>query len=126
MLNFAFFFKEEDSCNYPPSEKRPRWDDITSMQAARSSVIRYASSNTSSMDQPGVIKPSASSAQTFMQPGRKFKREWTLSYNASISSDQDGGDTPLHALPGTSGVQAQSEFVSIYNFFFFLFRIFQK
>ena len=69
----------------------------------------------------GVIKPSASSTQSSMQPGRKFKREWTLSYNASISSDQDGGDTPLHALPGTSGGQAQSEFVSIYNFFLSVF-----
>ena len=87
-----------DSGNLPPSEKRPRWDDITSMQAARPSVIRFASSNTRSLDQPGVS----------MQPGKKFE---------SASSDQDGGNTPLHALPGTSDVQMQPEFVNVYIFF---------
>ena len=59
-----------------------------------------------------------------MQPGRKFKREWMLSYNASVSSGQDREDTPLHALPGTSDVQVQSEFVNVY--IFFSFRIFKN
>ena len=93
-----------DSC--PLSEKRPRRDDITSMQAARRSVIRFANSNTRSLDQPGVS----------MQPGKKFE---------SASSDQDGGNTPLHALPGTPDVQVQPELVNVY-IFFFLFRIFSK
>ena len=91
-----------DSCNYPPSEKRPRWGDITSMQAARPSIIRYASSITSSLDQPGASQASVSSAQTSMQPGRKFKREWIDSHNASVSSSQDRGVTPYQALPGPS------------------------
>ena len=123
ITKFFFFFKnvEVDSCNYPPSEKRPRWDDITSMQAARPSIIRYASSNTSSMDQPGASQASVSSTQSSMQPGRKFKREWIDSHNASISSNQDREDTPLHALPGTSDVQVQSEFVNVYIFFLSVF-----
>jgi hypothetical protein len=67
------------------------------------------------------IKPSASSIQTTMQPGRKFKREWMLSYNASASSGQDREDNPLHVLPRTSDVQVQSEFVNVHIFFLSVF-----
>ena len=64
-----------------------------------------------------LLMPGAS-AQTSTQPGRKLKREWAASHNASAQSTQDREVDPLHALPGTSGVEAQSEFVSIYIIFF--------
>ena len=94
-----------DSYNYSPPEKRPEWGDITSIQAARPSIIRYASSITSSLDQPGASQASFSSAQTSMQPGRKLKREWLASHKASAPSTRDREVTTLHALPGhTSAV----------------------
>ena len=71
--------------------------DTASMQVARATVIRFASSS----DQPGLS----------MQPSKKFE---------SASSDQDGGNTPLHAMPGTSDVQP--ELVSVYIFFSFFFK----
>ena len=57
---------------------------------------------TSSKDQPGASQASVSSARISMQPGRKFKREWIDSHNASVSSSQDRGVTPYQALPGPS------------------------
>ena len=77
------------------------------MQAVQPSI-------TSSLDQPGPSNASVNSAQTSMQPGKKFKREWMLSHNASVLSAQDREEVNLHALPGTSDVQVQSEFVSVY------------
>ena len=71
------------------------------MQAARPSVIRYASSITSSLDQPGPFHASVSSIQTTMQPGRKFKREWMLSHNVTAAA-KDCEVTPYKALPGPS------------------------
>ena len=119
---FWLLFKEEDSCNYPPSEKRLRWNEATLMQAARPSIIKYAGSIIHALDQPmttqllmpGASHASVSSAQTSTQPWRKLKREWEASHNASAQSTQDREVDPLHALPGTSGVEAQSEFLSIY------------
>jgi hypothetical protein len=57
-----------------------------------------------------------------MQPGRKLKREWAASHNASAPSTQDREVAPLHALPGPSGTQVQSEFgnVSIFTSTFYL------
>ena len=72
--------------------------DTASMQVARPTVIRFASSS----DQPGLS----------MQPSKKFE---------SASSDQDRRDTPLHAMPGTSDVQP--ELVSVYIFFPFFSNI---
>jgi hypothetical protein len=55
-----------------------------------------------------------------------LKREWAASHNASAQTTQDREVDPLHAMPGTSGVEAQSEFVSIYIYNFFSFRIFKN
>jgi hypothetical protein len=118
---FCLFFKEENSCNYPPLEKKPRWNETTLMQAARPSIIKYAGRITHALDQPmaaNLLMPGPSNATvSSTQPGRKLKREWAASHNASAQPTQDREVEPLHALPGSSGVEAQSEFVSIYIFF---------
>ena len=62
----------------------------------------------------GSSDPSVSS----MPAGRKLKREWAASHNASASSDQDRGDTPLQAMPGTSDVQPELVNVYIFSLFF--------
>jgi hypothetical protein len=123
MLNFAFFLKEEDTCNNPPFEKKPRWSEATLMQAARPSIIKYAGRITHDLDQPTttqLIVPGPSYASvSSTQAGRKLKREWTASHNASAQPTQDRELDPLHVLPRSSDVEAQSEFVSIYIIFSF-------
>ena len=92
------------------------------MQATRPSIIKYAGRITHDLDQPmaanllmaGSSDPSVSSTQA----GRKLKREWAASYNASTSSDQDRRDTPLQAIPETSDVQPELVNVYIFSLFF--------
>ena len=119
ILNFAFFFKEADTCNNPPSEKKARYSEGVLMQAARPSIIKYAGRITHDLDHPTstqliVTEPSNPSVSS-TQAGRKLKREWAASHNASTSSDQDRRDTPLQAIPETSDVQP--ELVNVYIFF---------
>ena len=117
-----FFFKEVDTCNTPPSEKRARYSEGILMQATRPSIIKFAARTTHDLDQPmaanllmtGSSDPSVSS----MPAGRKLKRGWTASYNASVQPTEDCELDPLQVLPRSSDIEAQSEFVSIYIIFF--------
>ena len=60
LLNFFLLFKDVEMDSCPPSKKRPRWGDNTSMQTARPSI-------TSSLDQPGPSHDSVNSAQNSMR-----------------------------------------------------------
>ena len=84
------------------------------MQAARPSIIKYAGSITHALDQPmttqllmpGASHASVSSAQISMQPGRKFKREWMASHNASALYTQDHEATPFKLCQGLQAYSA--------------------
>ena len=123
MLNFfVFFLKEEETCNNPPSEKKARYGEPSLIQATRASVIKFAGKITRDLDHPSstqliVTEPSNPSVSS-TQAGRKLKREWTASHNASAQPTEDRELDPLHVLPRSSDVEAQSEFVSIYIIFF--------
>jgi hypothetical protein len=117
-----FFFKEVDTCNTPPSEKRARYSEGVLMQATRPSVIKFATRTTQDQPMPanllmtGTSDPRVSS----ISAGRNLKREWTALYNASAPPTEDCGLNPPQVLPRSSDIEVQSEFVSIYIIFLFL------
>ena len=91
------------------------------MQATRPSIIKYAGRITHDLDQPMaanlLMAGSSDPSVSCTQDGRKLKREWAASYNASAQPTEDCELDPLQVLPRSSDIEAQSEFVSIYIIF---------
>jgi hypothetical protein len=61
-----------------------------------------------------------------MPTGRKMKREWTVSHNASAQPTEDCELNPPQVFPRSSDIEGQSEFVSIYIISFLSITIFKN
>ena len=139
MLNFAFFFKEEDSFNDSPTEKRAKTKGVAPIQQVEIGGPLGATHIHSRPALPAQNSP----VPTPMQPGRKLKREWIVAHimGSPTGAPVQASDIATTSMQETDGTQQQSEFgnVSIFtssfylflsNFFFvffkyFLFAIFQ-
>ena len=95
---FCLFLKEEEeTCNNPPSEKKAKYGEPSLIQPTRASVIKFARKVTHDQDH-------ASSTQLIV----------TEPSDSRVGSMAN----PPQVLQRSSDIEVQSEFVSIYIFFF--------